>query len=51
LYVARQVAVKASYGLWVTAPERDAIRQVLERCPGQALPNAKNWGTPAPAGD
>jgi len=51
LYVARQVAVKASYGLWVTAPERDAIKQVLERCPGQALPNAKNWRTPAPAGD
>jgi hypothetical protein len=50
LFVARQVAIKASYGLWVTGPERDAIKQVLERCPGQALPNAKNWSTPAPVG-
>jgi hypothetical protein len=37
-YVARQVAVKARYGLWMTAPERDAIMRVLERCPGQPLP-------------
>lgn len=51
MYVSRQVAVKASYGLWVTAPERDAIKQVLERCPDQALPNAKSWSTPAPVGD
>ncbi|GAA2035075.1 hypothetical protein GCM10009819_19360 [Agromyces tropicus] len=31
-YVARQVAVKAAHGLWVTAPERDAIRGVLDGC-------------------
>lgn len=37
-YVARQVAVKAAYELWVTAAERDAIARVLERCPGQPLP-------------
>ena len=37
-YVARQVAVKAKYGLWVTAAERDAINRVLGRCPGQPLP-------------
>ena len=37
-YVARQVAVKAAYGLWVTPPERDAVARVLEDCPGQALP-------------
>lgn len=37
-YVARQVAVKAKYGLWVTAAERDAISRVLAACPGQPLP-------------
>jgi hypothetical protein len=37
-YVARQVAVKAKYGLWVTAAERDAIARVLGGCPGQPLP-------------
>jgi hypothetical protein len=31
-YVARQVAVKAGHGLWVTAPERDAIERVLDGC-------------------
>ncbi|GAA4360978.1 HNH endonuclease family protein [Angustibacter luteus] len=37
-YVARQVAVKRAYGLWVTAAERDAIARVLATCPGQKLP-------------
>lgn len=37
-YVARQVAIKAKYHLWVTAPERDAIARVLSTCPGQPLP-------------
>jgi len=37
-YVARQVAVKATYGLWVTPPERDAITRVLGGCPGEPLP-------------
>jgi hypothetical protein len=37
-YVARQVAVKAKYGLWVTAAERDAIARVLDACPGEPLP-------------
>ncbi len=39
-YVARQVAVKAGYGLWVTPPERDAVMRVLEGCPGQPVPAA-----------
>ena len=34
-YVARQISVKASYGLWVTAAESDAMRRVLTSCPGQ----------------
>lgn len=32
-YVARQVTVKARYGLWVTSTEQRAIRAVLARCP------------------
>lgn len=31
-YVARQVLVKEEYDLWVTAPERDAIENILESC-------------------
>ncbi|WP_246117329.1 GmrSD restriction endonuclease domain-containing protein [Cellulomonas composti] len=37
-YVARQVAVKTAYGLWVTAAERDAIARVLATCPDEPLP-------------
>lgn len=37
-YVARQVAVKAKYSLWVTPAEKAAIALVLATCPAQALP-------------
>jgi hypothetical protein len=37
-FVARQVAVKAKYGLWVTAAEKAAISRVLTRCPSYPLP-------------
>ena len=37
-YVARQVAVKISYNLWVTQAEYDAISRVLRDCPEQVLP-------------
>lgn len=37
-YVARQIAVKAAYDLWVTRAERDAMADVLASCPGQPLP-------------
>lgn len=40
-YVARQIAVKAKYQLWVTPTERDAMRQVLASCPQQVLPIVK----------
>jgi len=40
-YVARQIAVKAKYGLWVTPPEREAMARVLRDCPDM----------PAPVGD
>ena len=39
-YVARQVAVKARYRLWVTPAERTAITAVLAGCPGQGLPDS-----------
>ncbi|MFF9901177.1 HNH endonuclease family protein [Streptomyces longispororuber] len=41
-YVARQVAVKKKYGLWVTGAERDAMRRVLTRCPDEKLPGGGN---------
>jgi hypothetical protein len=37
-YVARQVAVKERYRLWVTPAERDAMARVLSTCPRQPLP-------------
>ena len=35
-FVARQVAVKARYGLWVTAAEKSAIARVLGSCPSSS---------------
>ena len=40
-YVARQVAVKTEYGLWVTSAERDANVRVLRTCPTQKVPTSK----------
>lgn len=37
-YVARQIAVKQKYKLWVTPAEKDAMNRVLATCPGQDLP-------------
>lgn len=37
-YVARQIAVKQKYSLWVTQAESDAMKRVLHGCPGQILP-------------
>lgn len=37
-YVARQIAVKAKYKLWVTKAERDAMARVLKTCPNQLIP-------------
>lgn len=39
-FVARQVAVKLKYLLWVTEAEKAAIERVLRKCPGQMLPKA-----------
>lgn len=37
-YVARQVAVKAKYGLWVTKAEKAMMEKILSTCVGQKLP-------------
>lgn len=46
-YVARQVAVKHDYRLWVTQAEHDAIAGILASCKGQKIPAAAspdvNW--------
>ncbi|MDH6236431.1 DUF1524 domain-containing protein [Cryobacterium sp. CG_9.6] len=34
-YVARQVSVKATYGLWVTRAEHTAMTGILSGCPGE----------------
>ncbi|MGW3492512.1 HNH endonuclease family protein [Streptomyces sp. NPDC001020] len=41
-YVAAQVAVKKKYGLWVTAAEKTAMRNVLTGCRSQKLPSGGN---------
>lgn len=37
-YIARQIAVKKKYSLWVTPPERTAMERILANCPEQRLP-------------
>ena len=38
-YVARQIAVKSKYGLWITPPEKSAMKSILAKCPKEPLPN------------
>ena len=47
-YVARQVGVKLTYGLWVTAAEQNAMVAVLSTCPDPPLPGGV-ISAPAPA--
>ena len=46
-YAARIVAVKAKYGVWVTAAEKAALLRILESCPGQGLPTGTTVEIPA----
>lgn len=48
-YVARQISVKASYALWVTRAEHDAMARILADCPGALAPTSRQPTTPAPA--
>ncbi len=38
-YVARQIAVKVKYSIWVTKAEKDAMTRILAACPKQLLPS------------
>ena len=46
-YVARQVAIKLKYGIWVTKAEQEAMVRVLSTCPGTKLPDAGSAPTVA----
>jgi hypothetical protein len=59
-YVARQISVKATYGLWVVPAERDAMSRILENCadepavtstfpPASATADTAPVATPEPA--
>ncbi|MFE5836721.1 DUF1524 domain-containing protein [Arthrobacter sp. NPDC056493] len=51
-YVARQISVKATYSLWVTQAEHDAMARILANCSGQLAPTnekAPVVAAPAPA--
>lgn len=37
-YIARQIAVKAKYQLWVTQAEHSVMRKILSSCPNQLSP-------------
>jgi len=41
-YVARQIAVKSKYGLWITEAEKASIKRVLNGCGEQVIPIEKN---------
>jgi hypothetical protein len=51
-YVARQISVKATYSLWVTQAEHDAMARILADCSAQLAPRnekAPVVAAPAPA--
>lgn len=39
-YIARQIAVKKKYSLWVTRSEYDAMAELLVSCPDQTVPTS-----------
>jgi hypothetical protein len=48
-YVARQISVKATYKLWVTRAEHDAMATVLSKCDGILAPTNRITPATAPA--
>ncbi|MEW9874140.1 DUF1524 domain-containing protein [Arthrobacter sp. HS15c] len=48
-YVARQISVKATYSLWVTQAEHDAMARILGDCAGQLAPTNEQAPAAAPA--
>lgn len=47
-YVARQISVKATYSLWVTQAEHDAMARILADCSGQLAPTNEKAPVVAP---
>ncbi|WP_241985337.1 HNH endonuclease family protein [Cryobacterium sp. TMS1-20-1] len=47
-YVARQISVKATYGLWVTQAEHDAMTRILTACPDERATASVFAPPPAP---
>ncbi|PTT66894.1 calcium-binding protein [Arthrobacter sp. HMWF013] len=47
-YVARQISVKATYSLWVTQAEHDAMARILADCSGQLAPTNEKPPVVAP---
>jgi hypothetical protein len=43
-FVAIQIAVKTKYELWVTAPEKTVMTEVLDDCEGQEVPTGATVG-------
>jgi hypothetical protein len=48
-YAARQVSVKATYGLWMTEPEKTALSSILSSCPMTACASSVRLRRPATA--
>ncbi len=36
-YVSRQITIKLKYELWVTSAEKEAMKNVLQKCPEERL--------------
>ncbi|MDQ0870247.1 biotin carboxyl carrier protein [Arthrobacter sp. V1I9] len=50
-YVARQISVKATYSLWVTQAEHDAMARILSSCSDQPAPTNQQAPAAAPAAE
>lgn len=48
VYVARQISVKATYGLWVTQAEHNAMELILQGCAGQTAFSSQFTPVPPP---
>ncbi|WP_411375700.1 DUF1524 domain-containing protein [Arthrobacter sp. MPF02] len=48
-YVSRQISVKATYSLWITQAEHDAMARILGDCPGQLAPTNAQPPVASPA--
>ena len=49
MFVARQIAVKIKYQLWLTLTEKASMTAVLTTCPDESLPTEDSPGVAIPA--